>query len=72
MSTPDPLLDKEQIAVQLHCHWRTALDLMSDGRIRSTKPGRKRLARQSWVDAYVNSLADGGPNVRLVGRRSAS
>jgi excisionase family DNA binding protein len=70
----DPLLTAPEIAAQLHCHPKTALDMMSDGRITSVRIGRQRQARQSWVDAFVDSQAAGGPGPRAVAapRRRAS
>jgi hypothetical protein len=74
MTAPDPLMDRHAIAAYLGCHWKHALDLMTSGAIRSGVYGRKRQARQSWVDAFVDSQAAGGPGPRAVAapRRRAS
>jgi hypothetical protein len=74
MTAVDPLFDKHHLAAVLNCGVSDALRLMSDGRIRSALIAGKRQTRQSWVDSYVESLADGGPErLRAVApRRRAS
>lgn len=59
--TVDPLFDKHRLAVILNCGVAEALGMMTDGRIRSAIVAGKRQTRQSWVDAYIDSQADGGP-----------
>lgn len=67
--TDDPLLDRDQVGEQLHMDGESARRLMASGAIRSTRIGKRRLTRQSWLDAYVDSRADGGPGPRPVRRR---
>jgi hypothetical protein len=72
MTPADPLFDKHRLAVVLNCGVAEALGMMTDGRIRSAMVAGKRQTRQSWVDAFIDSQADGGPTpapLRMRNRR---
>jgi excisionase family DNA binding protein len=50
---PDGWLDVEQAAAHLSCRAQRVYDLVSEGRLRRAKDGRRLLFRREWLDAYV-------------------
>jgi len=55
MAAPtDELLDAVQIGAELKVHPVTVRKWMTTGQLRSRKVGRRRVARRTWVDDFVD------------------
>lgn len=56
-SRPDPWLSIEEAAEHLRAKPQRLYDLVSTGRLRPAKDGRRLLFRRSWLDTYLESGA---------------
>jgi excisionase family DNA binding protein len=65
-------LTDEDVALRVHRSVKTVRALLTSGTIRSAKVGRKRLVRSDWLDAYIESIAEGGERRLRPVRRRAS
>ncbi len=52
-SPPDPWLSIEEAAEHLRAKPQRLYDLVSTGRLKPAKDGRRLLFRRSWLDAYL-------------------
>ena len=49
----EPWIDVEEAAEYMACKPQRIYDLVSQGRMRHRKDGRRLLFRRSWLDAYL-------------------
>ncbi|MGI8595083.1 MAG: helix-turn-helix domain-containing protein [Solirubrobacteraceae bacterium] len=65
-SPSDPWLSIEEAAEHLRARPQRLYDLVSAGRLRPAKDGRRLLFRRSWIDSYLEggNRQDGGPGAR--------
>jgi excisionase family DNA binding protein len=52
-SVADPWLDVDEAADYLRCSRQRIYDLVSEGRLRVAKDGRRSLFRRAWLDACL-------------------
>lgn len=56
-SPADPWLDVDEAAEHLRARPQRLYDLVSTGRLKPAKDGRRLLFRRSWIDSYLESAS---------------